>query len=77
MQVSASSAQAPSIALSSSPVVSCIAVSEAALNMPFVWIGGMLSEPQLQADTMTPAEENLIASWLTADDESTMTGKLV
>ena len=45
--------------------------------MPFVWIGGMLSEPQLQADTMTPAEENLIASWLTADDESTMTGKLV
>lgn len=76
-QVSASSAQPPAATFACPPTVSYIAVSEAALHMSPVCIGGMLPELQVQADAMTPAEEDLIASWLTADDGYTVTGKFV
>lgn len=57
--------------------MSCIAVPEAALHMPSVCIGEIVPEPYLQTEAMTFTEEKLIASWLTADDDSTVTGKLV
>lgn len=77
MQAPASSAQAPAIAPARLPVVSCIVLSKTSvLHMPFyMCIGEMLLEPQLQADTMTPAEEDLVASWLTADDDFKDAGK--
>ena len=62
-----------SILTAGRPVVSCIVLSEAALHMLFVCKGQMPPEPQLQA----AAEESWIASWLTADDNCTVTGKLV
>ena len=42
-----------------------------------MYVVGMLSQPQVHAGTISPAEEALLAGWLTGNEDSTASGRPV